>query len=571
MKPRFWHLIALLAMLCPEASGQSKVTVNPGVELRDLHDKFAYGTFYVPKTEAAQSDFLNNVDRLNTIRLQILESVLNNANNLEEALDLLDSVRQPLEDIADKADKVIFIFEKMPAWLSSSSDGSPAQPPGWFVLNTKPPRNYADWNEVVRQLTRSIVETYGIDNAYFEVWNEPDLGSWTGTSEEYFRLFRETYTAIKSIDGDIPVGGPATNHWANNLFYQAPFGYVSDVNAAQSLIANLIDSSLVWNTPLDFISWHNFNLTTETHQNAVDFITRRYVAHGAPVPDLCVSEWNAPSDVRDTDLHHAFAIKNTIAVKNSAISSDVIAAWQDFSLASEEFHADFGLLTYGSIRKPFLNAILLASALKGTEVETIANVPISCAASLRDDTLLLLIANYTPPPIVAAINHTLFAGQFNAVDLDTAGLINLALDDISFLASVYCGETVLPNTSALNRAVNAAVPIYAHFDSLQNAVHAVEINVTDYPGSFSALLYTVDDETNNGRHTYDSLRNVGFSRVDAIAQIVGSQEIRGETRTVNGSEYVIPMRPNAVALLKITIPGLTALPNLPTTQSGLRV
>jgi len=46
----------------------------------------------------------------------------------------------------------------------------------------------------------------------FEVWNEPNLdGFWThGDQAEYFHLYDVTVKAIKKVDADLLVGGPAT-------------------------------------------------------------------------------------------------------------------------------------------------------------------------------------------------------------------------------------------------------------------------------------------------------------------------------------------------------------------------
>lgn len=549
-------LLILLLSICSLLFSQSIFNIYPDSLYQNLSNKYEYGTFYVPKTAEAQTDFLNNGDHLNCIRLHIIESALNNSSDLNGTLSYLDNVSSIIQNISAKTDKVIFIFEKMPAWLSSSSDGSPAQTPGWFVLNTKPPANYLDWNFMVQQVTDRIVNTYGITNAHFEIWNEPDLGSWTGTEEEYFKLFQETYDAIKTVDGTIPVGGPATNHWANNINFIAPFGYVSSIEGEQSLIAHLIDSTISWSKPLDFISWHNFNVTIETHQNAINFITNKYAVEAASLPELILSEWNAPSAVRDTDLHYCFAIKNTISIKNSPISADVIAAWQDFAFSNTEFHADYGLLSYGAIRKPFFNAVKIASELKGIKVKSNSIVPLVYETSVLNDTLMVLITNYTPPAIVEALNHTLFEGEFNVIDLDNAGYIDINTGDFSTLESIYNGNSTIPNSSALNQAINNSIPIYEYYDSLQSVNHNVEIDIVGYNGNYDGSLSIINDRTNNDQYIYDSLLNVGYNQSSAIAEIQGSQEIVSTQISINAGSYQINMKPNSVAFFKIVIPGL---------------
>lgn len=535
------------------------INIFPDSLEENLSNKFEYGVFYVPKTTEAQADFLNNGDHLNSIRLHILEIALNNSTNLSETITYLDNVSSIIQDISNKADKVIFILEKMPAWLSSSSDGTPAQTPGWFVLNTKPPANYSDWSNMVQQVTDRIINTYGISNAYFEIWNEPDLGSWTGTQAEYFTLFKESYDAIKSVNNSIPVGGPATNHWANNIYYTAPFGYISSTQGELSLVADLIDSTIVWNKPLDFVSWHNFNLSVETHQNAIDFIENKYNTLGVQTPELIISEWNAPSAVRDSDLHYAFATKNTIAIKRTTVSNDVIAAWQDFAYSVNEFHGDYGLLTYGSIRKPFFNAVSLSSELKGIRVKSESSVPLSYEASVNNDSLIILVSNYTPPPIIEAFNKTLFDGQLTVNQLDSAGYIDINSNDLSVLESIYNSTNTIPNSSALNQAINNSISTYEYFDSIQNILHDVEISISGYNGNYSGEAYTIDDNINNDQFTYDSLLNNGFNQSTAIAQIQGNQQITAQPITFNSGNYQMVMKPNSVTLLKLGIADIVGI------------
>ncbi|MBR08477.1 MAG: hypothetical protein CMP48_12475 [Rickettsiales bacterium] len=554
-------IIILLVIGFPFNSfGQTAITVYPD-SIQESNKSYDYGVFYVPKTQAAQDDFLNNGDHLNSIRLHIIESALNNSSNLSETLAILDDVSAILKQIAAKTDKLLFIIEKMPPWLSSSSDGSPAQTTGWSILNTRPPKDYEQWNTVVQSITSRINTDYGIDNAYFEIWNEPDLGSWTGTQAEFFELYRKTREAIKSVDSSIPVGGPATNHWANNITYLAPFGYISQTEGELSLISHLIDSTHHWNAPMDFISWHNFNLSTQTYQNAIDFIYQKYENLGATVPELLVSEWNAPSAVRDTDIHYAFAAKNTLSIQKTMINANMIAAWQDFESSAQEFHADYGLLTYGAIRKPVYNVIHLISQLKGDRVKMESSAPLITESTINNGSLDVLITNYAPPPVVEALNHTLFEGKHSINALIEAGYIDLTSGDYSKLEDIYQEKTQIPNSSELNIAINNSIPVYSYYDILQSVDHSISLTLPDYDSEeYAGEMYVVDHQTNNGQYTYDSLVAKGFSQSEAINEIVGYQSLKSKSISLNNGTLALSMKPNSVALIKIQLfPGVTAI------------
>ena len=79
--------------------------------------------------------------------------------------------------------------------------------------NTTPPKDYSVWTDMVVSLLRHLRSRYGEEvlDWPIEVWNEPNLpGFWKDADmNEYFRLFRETFNAIKAYDGRFKVGGPA--------------------------------------------------------------------------------------------------------------------------------------------------------------------------------------------------------------------------------------------------------------------------------------------------------------------------------------------------------------------------
>jgi xylan 1,4-beta-xylosidase len=120
---------------------------------------------------------------------------------------------------------------------------------GW----TYPPNDYNKWSQLVYRWVQHDVERYGrqtVTNWDWEVWNEPDIGYWHGTREEYFKLYDYTAAAVKRALPDARVGGPATT---------GPAG----VHAAEFLRAFLTHCVSGKNyatgktgAPLDFISFH---------------------------------------------------------------------------------------------------------------------------------------------------------------------------------------------------------------------------------------------------------------------------------------------------------------------------
>ena len=58
---------------------------------------------------------------------------------------------------------------------------------GWAY----PPKDYAKWGELVYEWAKHCVEKYGraeVEQWYWEIWNEPNIGYWRGTPEEFRKL-----------------------------------------------------------------------------------------------------------------------------------------------------------------------------------------------------------------------------------------------------------------------------------------------------------------------------------------------------------------------------------------------
>lgn len=78
---------------------------------------------------------------------------------------------------------------------------------GWAY----PPKDYKKWAELVYQWVHHSVERYGKDEVetwYWELWNEPNIGYWQGTTQEYIKLYDYTADAVKRALPSAQIGGP---------------------------------------------------------------------------------------------------------------------------------------------------------------------------------------------------------------------------------------------------------------------------------------------------------------------------------------------------------------------------
>jgi xylan 1,4-beta-xylosidase len=80
---------------------------------------------------------------------------------------------------------------------------------GW----AHPPTDYGKWRELCYQVTRHVVEKYGraeVESWWFEIWNEPDIGYWQSTPQEYMKLYDFAADGVKRALATARVGGPET-------------------------------------------------------------------------------------------------------------------------------------------------------------------------------------------------------------------------------------------------------------------------------------------------------------------------------------------------------------------------
>ncbi|MFC7275018.1 xylan 1,4-beta-xylosidase [Paractinoplanes rhizophilus] len=207
-----------------------------------------------------------------------------------------------------------------------------------------PPKDWDLWYELIRAVTAHLADRYGLDELRerwrFEVWNEPNLSVfWSGTPEQYWRLYASTAAAVKSVDPALAVGGPAT----------AAVGW--------------IDDQLKVDAPVDFLSTHVYGTVP---------LDLRPWAAGRPI---LWTEWGVTathgSTINDSVFAAAFLLKG---MRSAAGRVAALAPW----VASDHFeelgrpqrlmHGGFGLLTVGNLAKPKFWALWLAQKLGPAEL-----------------------------------------------------------------------------------------------------------------------------------------------------------------------------------------------------------
>jgi len=227
-----------------------------------------------------------------------------------------------------------------------------ARDPGQTVFTygaiISPPKDWDRWAALTRDLAAHLVQRYGRDEVVsrwaFEVWNEPNLeGFWSGTPEEYFRLYDVSARAIKSVDPGLRVGGPSS----------AATGWVWE------LLGHLRDSG----APLDFLSTHVYGNVPLDLRPVLGVFGRA----GTPI---WWTEWGTTPThfhhVGDTVFAAAFLLRGMAAAlgRIEALSHWVASDHlEELGAPPELFHGGFGLLSVGNLRKPRYWALALLARL----------------------------------------------------------------------------------------------------------------------------------------------------------------------------------------------------------------
>ena len=271
----------------------------------------------------------------------------------------------------------------------------------WYRPNISPPKDYAIWDDMITQLTRHLVERYGIDEVaswYFEVWNEPNLDFWAGAPRQktYFELYDHTARDIKSVSSRLRVGGPAT--------------------AQAAWVPDMIKHAEQTHVPLDFVSTHVYGNDKAsdvfgTDENiprdqmvcrSVKKVHDEIKASARPNLPLIWSEYNAAYDneVAVTDsIYMGPWLATTIAQCDGL--TEMMSYWSFSDVFEEQgvvktpFYGGFGLIAAGNLPKSSFYAMELLHNLGDQRLEN--SSPDVLVTKANDGALVVAVWNIVNP------------------------------------------------------------------------------------------------------------------------------------------------------------------------------
>jgi xylan 1,4-beta-xylosidase len=307
---------------------------------------------------------------------------------------------------------------------------------GWSY----PPNNEAKWSKLVEVYVAHLHDRYGAQTHtwLWEVWNEPDIGYWHGTPDQYDRLYDLSAAAIRKVLPGARIGGPEATGVSD---HSEPFlrqfleHCAHGVNAATGGVG----------APLDFISYHpkgnpklldgHVVMSIGTQLRAVERGMKVVASYpewkhtpiilGESDPEGCAACQGSKNGYRNGPLYGVSVTEATMKTYELArkyrVTVEGAVTWA-FEFEDQPAFAGFRELATNGIDKPVLNAFRMMGMLSSGERKTVwLKTESSGALGLEE----VLQNSVTGAPDVSAV-ATLSGAEvdvllWNYHDVDVAG------------------------------------------------------------------------------------------------------------------------------------------------------
>lgn len=323
------------------------------------------------------------------------------------------------------------------------------------------------WHDLIKNFTQHVVDRYGIDEVltwYFEVWNEPNLnmnpkaGFFDGTKSDYFKLYKASAKAVKSVDSRLKVGGPATSNFIadtrfdGEVYDQSKSRFYSQdkINKQQwkgSWIEDFIRYCEKENLPLDFIATHpyptDYALDPESGRSKdavryvyslrddINWIRKQLADSKYPQAEIHLTEWSTSPNSRDV-MHDilppaAYILKanlDCIGLTNSLMYWTFTDIFEEKGGGESIFHGGFGMINFQGLVKPSFHAYRMLHQL-GDEKLYYAD-PLFVSRSSETGKITALAFNYPEEYEIAVPSAKNFSNYMDA----SSKKLNMSLEGL---------------------------------------------------------------------------------------------------------------------------------------------
>jgi xylan 1,4-beta-xylosidase len=249
-----------------------------------------------------------------------------------------------------------------------------------------PPTDYAKWAALIRAWATHANERYPDVAArwLWELWNEPDIGYWRGTFDDYAKLYDYTEAALHEVLPGAVFGGPAVAGPGSAFLRQFLRHCATGINAVTGNTG----------TRLDLVSFHakggvaiseghvqmNLGSQLRLHRAGFESVSAFAQFRQTPIyiteadPDGCAAcpVSAEPADAyRNSTAYGAYVVammKHTIELADQiGVKLAGVLTWA-FTFPDTPYFAGYRALATNGINLPVMGAFKLLGRLAGTRV-----------------------------------------------------------------------------------------------------------------------------------------------------------------------------------------------------------
>ncbi len=258
---------------------------------------------------------------------------------------------------------------------------------GW----TTPPTDYEKWGELIFQLVKHCRERYGTDEVntwLWEPWNEPNIGYWSGTFDEYCKLYDFSVDAVKRACPDCTFGGPHTTGPGWDKAYEYLVRFLEHCIKGKNYVTGKKGS------PIDFVAFHakgqpkivddhiRMNMGTQLNDIAKGFEAVNLFPELKDIPIIigecdpegcaaCSETMNPQNGYRNGTMYSSYTASSFAKIYELMDKYDVnlkgILSWS-FEFENQKWFDGFRDLATNGVDKPVLNVFRMYGMMSGQRI-----------------------------------------------------------------------------------------------------------------------------------------------------------------------------------------------------------
>jgi xylan 1,4-beta-xylosidase len=274
---------------------------------------------------------------------------------------------------------------------------------GW----TYPPKDYNKWRELVYQWVKHSIDRYGEEEVttwLWEVWNEPDIPYWSGTFEEYCKLYDYAADGLKRACPKCIIGGPHTTSPRSDKAYKYLTDFIEHCLRGKNFATGKTG------TPLQYIGFHakgnpefvdghirmNMGAQLKDIHRAFEAVNSFPELRNIPViigecdPEGCAacSEKRDPKfGYRNGTMYPSYTASSFARIyelmDQHKINLQGVVSWS-FEFEDQEWFAGFRDLATNGVSKPVLNVFRMLGMMSGNRISVKSDHTFSAADIIAD-------------------------------------------------------------------------------------------------------------------------------------------------------------------------------------------